>query len=189
MNVSRIHSLLGLSLLVSAAATSAARAQEHMLALTTDVVAGGGPRTRYTGTTWFRGSGTSFGRLSLALVGPRIHGVRPLVTVDRSVVLENGDEVSMCEPAPDGSCYRSFPRNRGAFVGAGVRAAPMRWAEVGVVAGLGSMGGSSEFLDGDVAFRIASHARLLLLTRRLVIRQPSGFHLWWQPIAAGFRIQ
>jgi hypothetical protein len=186
MKISKLRSLLGFSLLLAA---SAARAQEQHLSLTADAVAGGGPRTRYNGTTWFRGSATAFGRLSIALVGPRTFGVRPVVTLDRSLVLENGDEVSMCDPAPDGSCYWHFPRNRGAFVGAGIRAAPTRWADVGIVAGLGSMGGSSQYFDGDLAVRFATHARLLVLTRRLVIRQPSGFRLWWQPFAAGIRLQ
>jgi hypothetical protein len=179
-----LYLTLGALLLVSEA-----RAQGREFAVTADVVAGAGPRTRFDGTRWFRGSATAFGRVSLALVGPRMGVLRPLVTVDRSMVLENGDEVSMCDPAPDDSCYWHFPRDRGTFAGAGVRAKPIRRAEISVVAGLGSMGGRSEYVDGDVALAVAEHARLVLMTRRMIIRQPSGFHLWWQPFAAGLRIQ
>ena len=158
---------------------------QNWLTVSADAVAGGGPRTRHTGTRWFRGSATAYGRLSVAMLGPSFHGIRPLIAVDRSVVLENGDEVSMCDPAPDGSCYGHFPRGAGIFAGAGLRASPQRWADVDIAAGHGSMGGSGWYVDGDVALRIYGHVRVVGLTRRVVIRQPSGFHLWWQPMAVG----
>jgi len=166
-----------------------ADAQQHWLAFDVDAVAGGGPRTRYTGTTWFRGSATAYGRLAIALVGPSFHGIRPLIAMDRSVVMENGDEVAMCDPAPDGSCYRHFPRDAGTFAGVGLRATPINSVDIDVAAGHGAMGGSSWYVDGDAALRVSTHVRVLGLIRRVVIRQPSGFHLWWQPMAVGLRIQ
>ena len=185
MTAIRATSVLSVILLLPAARANA----QASLNLSADLVAGGGPRSQRTSTSWFRGSGTPYGGLSLKLTGPRLHNIRPFVAWDHSVILESGDEVSLCSPAPDGTCFHHFPRAAGDFVGFGVRSEVRRWVDVGFAAGAGSMGGSSRYVDGELIVRLTEHLRAPVMLRHIVIRQPAGDQLWWRPIVAGLRIQ
>lgn len=55
--------------------------------------------------------------------------------------------------------------------------------------GGGSVGRPSWYVDRDRGPRVAAHVRVPGLLCRLVIRQPSGGHLWERPMAPGIRIQ
>ena len=51
------------------------------------------------------------------------------------------------------------------------------------------MGGRSSYVDADLAFRTSTHVRLVVGSRRIVIRQSGDTRLWWHPITGGLRIQ
>src|SRR5678815_1210740 len=106
----RLLSTLGLAIVLLPARASG---QSHWLSISADAVIGRGQRTQHTTAAWFRGSTTPYGRAALAILGPAFRGVRPLLQVDRSVAIESGEQVALCQPAPDGNCVRPFPRTAG----------------------------------------------------------------------------
>ena len=177
------------SLILMLSAATAASAQSVRPAWNLDLVAGSGPTTHFDGVAWYRDNAPTFGRVALTVAFPTHSRIRPVVTLDRSenVVLSGSDAI--CEVAPDGSCRREFPPIAGYALGAGLRVALVPMLDVGVAAGVGSMGGRSEYANADLALRLTAHMRAVAELRQLTVHEASGGRLWWRPISFGLRLQ
>lgn len=130
-----------------------------------------------------------FGSIAVAVTFPEFGRVQPYLVVDRSSSIQQGDQVSNCPMAPNGTCVKYFPGLAGVSGGAGARIRATEVVGFDVSAGLGSMSGRSEYVGGNITLAMSSHALFVAGVRHIVIHHESGERLWWTPLTVGFRFQ
>ena len=100
----------------------------------------------------------------------------------------NGDQVSICRLAPNGTCRKYFEDNAGVGVGIGVRHAMTTAAVLGAQTGLGSYESHfREFVEGSVMLRLASHIGLAGAARYMRWSHAGAAH-WYAPVTVGIQL-
>ncbi|MEO6524989.1 MAG: hypothetical protein ABIP93_00025 [Gemmatimonadaceae bacterium] len=175
-----------LVLIASLAMVSTARAQA-VPNWTLDIVGGSGLRTERANDAWYQGDRSTVARFAF---GKRLGAASRMAAYLSAEVSPDldGDYVSICVPAPDGSCRRHFERSSGVGAGIGTRVALTRRALLGAQVGGGRYGGHARgFVEGTGAIRILSHLGVVA-GARYVIWSVAGARHWYAPVTVGLQI-
>lgn len=163
--------------------------------VTVDGLVGGSAHPERTGPTFYESPSIPEARIAIAVrLGTR-GAFRPVAAIDYSGAWGRGDEVSICLPAPNGSCLQRFPSLSGVAVGLGVR-----WA-VGNVLTFGLTGGVGRYTvkgrekstgyhaQAEISARFMKHAGAVLNVRHVEAEEFQNARMWYRPITVGIRIQ
>ena len=100
----------------------------------------------------------------------------------------NGDQLSICLLAPNGTCRKYFEDNAGVGVGIGVRHAMTTEVLLGAQTGIGKYDSHiREFVEGSVMLRLASHIGLAGAARYMRWSH-AGAAQWYAPLTIGIQL-
>ena len=167
--------------------------------ITIDGVVGGTRHPDRSAATFYRFRSFPVARLALAVrLGSR-GTFKPVAVLEYSTVLGEGDHISNCLYAPNGTCKAYFADVSGASAGIGVRRLLGRSVTVGLTGGVGRYkmddnGSSSETLTGfhadlDFSIRFMKHAGIVGSIRHIETGRYKDARMWYRPITFGLRLQ
>ena len=147
-----------------------------------------GPRTERADGVYFRGNQSA---VSVVAVNYRLGPPRSTALYARAElnpVLMQGDEVSICLPAPNGSCYRAFENNNGAALHIELRHRVIPHLVLGAATGAGSYNDHVRtFAEAALHLSDESHAGLRLAARYSTWRS-AGERYWFAPITGSVQL-
>lgn len=154
-----------------------------------DVIGGSGLRSSRSGATWFvPPNREGYARLAATFRLGTAGRVRPVLAAG-FMAGSQGDEVLVCAPAPDGSCYRLFPAPTGTSLALGVDAAVTSRLLTGVLVGALRSNATIPFVSVRAAARVTRHVALTAEYSHMAWRDRQRQALWYQPIGVGIRLQ
>ena len=155
--------------------------------VTFDVTYGWGGHSDHAGSTWYNFEEYNHPRVAGSVNLWRVGPFGTFVTLEYIGEWLSGDQIGICNPAPDGSCRQYFPRMLGSGATAGLRATVSR---VTLGAAFGRVGGGSwSSVDGEADVALASFLGAIIGARHAWRRGPAGEQIWFRPINAGLRLK
>lgn len=174
-----------LAIIVSAAASPvAAQSVAHV---TVDLTYGTGGHSESAGATWYRALHNVHPRAAIAVLSSPWRHVSAVGSLEYVGQWGASDFTSDCEPSPNGTCRKYFPRlqGRGLTIGARATGGPITFS-----VGAGRVGGFRwSAVDSDVELRLARHVGFVMAARGAWRRGPDGKQIDFWPINTGFRLK
>ena len=156
--------------------------------LAIDVIGGSGSRSARAGDVWFaRPYKEDFSRIGAGLRLGTARRVNAVMVASYTFDVR-GDDVLICDPAPNGTCAVNFPPASGPSIGIGLRGTVVRRLSAGVLAGVGRTENTMGFVAVETAVRVSSHVSIVAEYRYQAWRDALDRPVWYRPIGVGIRL-
>lgn len=165
--------------------------------ITVDALVGGANIPVRSGATFYDTRGFPVARVNVAVRLGTKSAFRPVAVLDDLGDWGRGDVVTICNPAPNGSCKQPFPDLSGVSLGLGVRNTLGTVVTGGVTGGIGryKLGDNRPetltgfHIDAELALRLMKNAGMVLNIRHVETGKYQGARMWFRPITFGIRLQ